>query len=279
MSVFVRQWAAVLCCVGGLITVFSVSLAWPNLAFAQEAPATAPAAAPVAAPAPVDPAAAPAAEPEQQRMLVWLIKTSGWIGGVLLAMFFYFVQQVVRLFQDLRPELIAPQGLIDDMDKLLAARDYAGILRIAKESQCELGQLVAAGLPALSNGLSEARESVDRAGEAITIEMEKKNSMLAVIGSLGPLIGLLGTLKGMMTSFSKIAEGGEMKASEVAHGISEALLITFEGVAISVPAIFLFAVFKNKIASLSLNAINLADDFIMRVHGSARAKPAAAPPA
>ncbi|RLS59385.1 MAG: MotA/TolQ/ExbB proton channel family protein [Planctomycetota bacterium] len=243
---------------------------------AQEA---APAAAPVAAPAPADPNAAttPAtdAAPEEMSMLVWLIHTSGWIGGVLLMMFMYFVAQVVRLFQDLRPEVVIPQGLIDDLDKLLAARDYAGILRTAKESDCELGQMVAAGLPALSNGLSEARESVDRAGEAVVVEMEKKNSMLAVIGSLGPLIGLLGTLKGMMSSFSDIAKGGEMKASQVAHGISEALLITFEGVAISVPAIFLFAVFKNKIASLSLQAINLADDFIMRAHGSARSKPQA----
>ena len=208
---------------------------------------------------------------------MWLIRTSGWIGFVLLLMSFYFIAQVVRLFQDLRSEVVMPPALVEDMDKLLLSRDYPGILRIAKESQCELGQLVTSGITSLSSGLAEARESVDRMGEVITVEMEKRISMLAVIGSLGPLIGLLGTLKGMMSSFSDIAKGGEMKASQVAHGISEALLITFEGVALSVPAIFLFAVFKNRVASLSLQAITMADEFLLRVHGSARAKSGGAP--
>ena len=236
--------------------------------------------------APVAPAAAPAAAAPvaetapKQSSLMWLIHTSGWIGGVLLLMSFYFVAQVVRLFQDLRPEVVMPQGLVEDMDKLLASRDYPGILRIAKESQCELGQLVTSGITSLSSGLAEARESVDRMGEVITVEMEKRISMLAVIGSLGPLIGLLGTLKGMISSFSVIASGEQMKAAEVAFGISEALVITFEGVALSVPAIFLFAVFKNRVASLSLQSITMADEFMLRVHSSAsRGKSGGAPTA
>src|SRR4029079_7225335 len=100
------------------------------------------------------------------------------------------------------------------------------------------------GMVALSAGLGEARESMDRMGEAITVEMEKRISMLAVVGTLGPLIGLLGTLKGMISSFSVIAIGDtQMKASEVAAGISEALVLTFEGVILSVPAIYFFALF------------------------------------
>ena len=280
MFVSVRQFAACLC--GWVIVVTAICLGgdWPSLAQAQaqeKAPAAATPAAPVAAPAAGAAAQKPAAA--QQNFLVWLIHTSGWIGFVLLLMSFYFIAQVVRLFQDLRPEVVMPQGLVEDMDKLLASRDYPGILRAAKESECELGQLVTSGLAALSSGLSEARESVDRMGEVVTVELEKRISMLAVIGSLGPLVGLLGTLKGMIGSFSVIATGDQMKASEVAFGISEALVITFEGVALSVPAIFLFAVFKNRVASLSLQAITMADEFLLRVHSSARAKPGAAPSA
>ncbi len=244
-----------------------------NCAQSQE-PAAVPAAAPAAAPA--VPAEEAGEGAPQQSALAWLVETSGWIGFVLLLMSFYFIAQTVRLFQDLRTEVVSPQGLVQEMNELLANRDYAGIMKVAKESQCDLGQLVATGIGALSSGLAEARESVDRMGEAITVEMEKKISMLAVIGSLGPLIGLLGTLKGMIASFGSIAQGEQMKASEVAFGISEALVITFEGVALSVPAIFLFAIFKNRVASLSVQAITLADDFVMRVHGSARPRPAGA---
>ena len=271
MSVFARRCAASVCSWAVLVAVFGVLMGVPHVATAQEA------AAPIAAPATPAAAAPTEAAPVQESTLMWLIHTSGWIGLVLLLMSFYFVAQVVRLFQDLRSEVVMPPALVEDMDKLLLSRDYPGILRIAKESQCELGQLVTSGITSLSSGLAEARESIDRMGEVITVEMEKRISMLAVIGSLGPLIGLLGTLKGMMSSFADIAKGGEMKASQVAHGISEALLITFEGVALSVPAIFLFAVFKNRVASLSLQAITMADEFLLRVHGSARAKSGGAP--
>ena len=271
MSVFARRCAASMCSGAVLIALFSVLVGWSQVASAQ-APAT-----PAAAPA----AAAPAAttpEAPKQSSLMWLIHTSGWIGLVLLLMSFYFVAQVVRLFQDLRTEVVMPPGLVEDMDQLLASRDYPGILRIAKESECELGQLVTAGITSLSSGLAEARDSVDRMGEVVTVEMEKRISMLAVIGSLGPLIGLLGTLKGMISSFSVIASGEQMKAAEVAFGISEALVITFEGVALSVPAIFLFAVFKNRVASLSLQSITMADEFMLRVHSSAaRGKSGGAP--
>ena len=274
MSVFARRCAASMCSGAMLIALFSALVGWSQVASAQ-APA-APAAAPAAGtPAPTTEPVAP-----KQSSLMWLIHTSGWIGGVLLLMSFYFVAQVVRLFQDLRVEVVMPPGLVEDMDKLLASRDYPGILRIAKESECELGQLVTSGITSLSSGLAEARDSVDRMGEVVTVEMEKRISMLAVIGSLGPLIGLLGTLKGMISSFSVIASGEQMKAAEVAFGISEALVITFEGVALSVPAIFLFAVFKNRVASLSLQSIAMADEFLLRVHSSAaRGKSGGAPSA
>ena len=65
------------------------------------------------------------------------------------------------------------------------------------------------------------------------------------------MIGLLGTLKGMIASFSVIAcSGTQLKASEVAGGISEALLLTFEGVALSVPAIYFFAIFRNRVVDV-----------------------------
>lgn len=214
---------------------------------------------------------------ESQSTLWWIMHTSGWIGAVLLIISIYFVALVVQLFLELREQVVCPPELMEQVEGMLQKRDYNGIYKTAKENTSELGQLIAAGMAALSGGLGDARESVERLGETITVEMEKRISMLAVIGSLGPMIGLLGTLKGMIASFGAIAMSGtQMKASEIAAGISEALLITFEGVALSVPAIYFFAVFKNRVSTLSLMALNKADDFIRRVHATATSK---APPA
>ena len=78
-----------------------------------------------------------------------------------------------------------------------------------------------------------------------------------------PMIGLLGTLKGMIASFSVIALSDvQLNASEVAGGISEALLLTFEGVALSVPAIYFFALFRNRVAAISVDTMLKADEFL-----------------
>lgn len=227
-------------------------------------------------------AAKPAAEagehPPAQKMstLAWLIHTSGWIGFVLFVMSIYLVAKITQLFMRLRPQNIMPEDLLEEWGEMLNKRDYQGIYRTAKESDSELGMLVANGITSLNGGLAEARDSIDRHGELVAVEMEKQISMLAVIGSLGPLIGLLGTLKGMIASFSVIAMSEtQMKASEVAGGISEALLITFEGVALSVPAIFFFALFRNRVATLSLGAVSAANELIRRIQNTASSRPAA----
>lgn len=212
-------------------------------------------------------------EHKPKSTLWWIIETSGLIGAFLLLVSIYFVGLVVQLFMELRASIVSPPELAEQCEELLIKRDFNGIYKVAADSACELGQLIATGLAALSFGFDHAREAIDRQSEEITVGWEKRISMLAVIGTLGPLIGLLGTLKGMIGSFSVIAlSDTQLKASEVAGGISEALILTFEGVGLSVPAIYFFAVFKNRVSSLSVQTMNAADDFIFRVHTTAQKK-------
>lgn len=215
-----------------------------------------------------------AAAPAKQSTLMWLIHTSGLIGAFLFLISIYFVAKVTQLFMELREQNLAPPEFLAQCDELLAKRDYATLYNTAKAEDSELGQMIASGLGGMSSGLSDAREAVERVGEVITVDLEQKISMLAVIGSLGPMIGLLGTLKGMIASFSVIATSGgqQIKADEVAGGISEALVLTFEGVALSVPAIYFFSLFKNRVSTLTVRAQNLADEFIRRVYASAKGK-------
>ena len=123
-------------------------------------------------------------------------------------------------------------------EELAKARNYQGLYDYASKCESFYSRMVAIGIAELPSGLTEAREVMDRNADAETVDMERKISMLAVLGTLGPMIGLVGTLKGMISSFAVIAlSDTQLKASEVAGGISEALLLTFEGVALSVPAI------------------------------------------
>ena len=224
-----------------------------------------------------------AAKPEgeaEQSMLMWLIETSGLIGAVILIISIFFVHRVVTLFLEFKSEIVSPPDLIEQIEALVAKRDFNGVYQASKKSESALGQLLVAGMTAMSSGLGEAREAMDRTGEAITVHMEKRISLLAVIGSLGPMIGLLGTLKGMIGAFSAIAlSGTQLKASQVAGNISEALVLTFEGVAISVPAIYLFALFKDRVATLTVDVQNMSDELIRKMHASAQARTPAPPQA
>ena len=255
-------------CVSHSLTGFS--------AFAQEA------AAPAAA-APAAPAAAVPAAPEHQvpkSKLMWIIVTSGWIGLFLLVLSVYFIATTGRLFTELRPVKVIPPQVTDQCAAALEKRDLKGLYAVVKEDNSEYSRLVRAGIAELPLGLPEARAAMERTFEVIYSEGERKISMLAVLGTLGPMIGLLGTLKGMIGAFGVIAmsEGTAMKASEVAGEISEALLLTFEGVLLSVPAIYLHAVFRNKISHLNDEAFNKAEELVSKVASMAK-RPAAAAPA
>jgi len=226
-----------------------------------------------------------AAEPEQENTLMWLIRTSGWIGAVILVLSIYFVATTVRMFMELRPEVLAPPEVIEEAEKLMQARDFTGLYKRLKADDSFFSTVVSAGITELPNGLPDARDAMERVGEVNTIGLERKISMLAVIGTLGPMIGLLGTLMGMIESFGSISRSGtQLKASEVAGGISKALVLTFEGVALSVPAIYFFALFRNRISSFGATTMLDADAFVRRLYTVMKSKPpagapAAAPPA
>jgi biopolymer transport protein ExbB len=269
-------------CLAAMLAVWGYCWAiGPTAVDAQEAKGKAAAPAPAAAP----PAAAPtttsepeAAPPPSKSVLVWLIETSGWIGAVLLVLSIYFVAKIVHLYYDMRMEVAAPPEILQQCETLLKAKDFMGVYKLVKGDDSFFSTVLTAGLAELPQGLVEARDAMERVGETLVVEMETKISMLAVVGTLGPMIGLLGTLKGMIASFSAIAMSDtQLKASQVAGGISEALVLTFEGVGLAVPAIFFFAVFRNKVSSISTATMLAADEFIRRTNALLRAKPTTGP--
>ncbi len=142
--------------------------------------------------------------PERSRF-IWVVESSGFIGFVIVCLSGYFVATVIKLFMKMKTEVAAPPAVIARCEELLAARDFKGIYEMVQEDDSFFSRVVTTGITELPNGLAEAREAMERVGEAITAEMEKKISMLAVLGTLGPMIGLLGTLKGMIASFGVIA--------------------------------------------------------------------------
>lgn len=249
------------------LMVVTLALAAPAMVFAQEAGAEG------------------GEAPHDTNMLLWLAQVSGPIGLVILLMSFYFVAVCVSNFLELRSEVAAPPEVVEACERLIQEENPQGVLQLVKDDESFFGRSLSAGLSELSNSVDEGREKLERTADNLTVNMEKKITVLATIGTLGPLIGLLGTLKGMISSFMQIALSGKaLDAAKVAEGISEALVITFEGVALSIPAIFLYAMFRNRISKISGETTMLADDYyraivrlLKRPRGAKPAAPASSP--
>jgi biopolymer transport protein ExbB len=226
-----------------------------------------------------EPSAAAEAPHQTKSTLMWFIESSGWIGAIILLLSMYFVATVGKLFFEMRLDKEMPDETVAACKNLVEQHDFKGAYDRLREDPSMFGRVASAGLAELNNGIDESRTVMEHVGEAETVEMERKISMLAVLGTLGPMIGLLGTLKGMIASFSVIALSDvQLKASEVAGGISEALLLTFEGVALSVPAIYFYAVFRNRVSSITSTVLLESEDFVRRIATIGRTVKATAQP-
>jgi biopolymer transport protein ExbB len=234
-----------------------------------------PAPAAPAEPATTPPAATGSAEPTREQMspLTWFLKASGPVGLFILGLSIYFVATVGRLFWELRMPVAVPPEIVGRCQDLLAQRNFKGVFEVVKGDDSLFARLLSHGIAELPNGLAEARDVMERVGESIHVEMEKRISVLAVLGTLGPMIGLVGTLQGMISAFGEIAQGSqELNSQRIALAISMALVITLEGVSLSVPAIWFFSLFRNRVSAIATSAGVEADQFLRHFAHAARSK-------
>jgi biopolymer transport protein ExbB len=233
----------------------------------QDAKASAP------APAATTPAATASADapPAPRSMLKWAMDASGPIGFCILLLSIYFTAVVIRLFLEFRVTEAVPPALIEKLDTSIKDRKFQETYDVCRDDNSFLARLVRTGIANLPNGRPEAKEAMNDVADEIVTGMEAKISYLATIGTLGPMIGLVGTIWGMIQSFQELATaGGQPKPDKLAAGISTALFITLEGVSLSVPAIFFFALFRNRIALIATEANKVADRTINAFYTAAK---------
>jgi biopolymer transport protein ExbB len=237
-----------------------------------------------AAPAPADEAvpvakgAAPGTgdgtvPPGPESLLRLAVRASGPIGFFLLLLSIYFTALVIRLFMEFRVSEAVPTPLVEKLETAIRDKKFQDAYDVCKDNDSFLARLVRTGIANLPNGRADAKEAMAEASEEIVTNYEMKISYLAVIGTLGPMIGLVGTLWGMIMSFKEIATaaGAQPRPEKVAEGISTALFITLEGVTLSVPAIFFFAFFRNRVAQMTMEATRVADRTINSLVAAAKA--------
>ena len=223
-------------------------------------------------------------------LVLFMIESLGWVfGPLLLAISVGMVALIVLLFLDLRMSSAIPAGFVDEFTDTVNKRKFKEAFDMARNDPSMLGRTLTSGMGRLQYGLEDARESAMNTLESIKSDKEQKNNYNAVIATLGPMLGLVGTVYGMILSFSVLATATQVNPANLAKGISHALVVTLCGVGISVPAIFFNAFFRNRITKVTMDVGHIADDLLTQMYhnskkpappagAAAAAPPAAAPP-
>ncbi|MBA3311931.1 MAG: MotA/TolQ/ExbB proton channel family protein [Planctomycetaceae bacterium] len=266
-----------------------LGFAAPALAL-QDAPADAPAAdaapAPAenAAPAPAAADAAPAGEAttdsaaeESESFLGMLVRANGWLfGPIFLCMSFVLVALILINTMQIRRENLLPTGFVEDFEQKLAGKDYQAAYETARNDDSFVARVLAAGLAKLSRGYPEAVEGMQEVGEEENMVLEHRLSYLALIGSIAPMVGLLGTVWGMVAAFQTIARSTtQPKPAELADGIATALVTTLEGLIIAIPAMIAYSLLRNRAARYVLEVGMVSDGLMQRFSSVGKGKPMA----
>lgn len=249
------------------------------------APAAAQDAADAAAPAaPVAPATTPTASGGEKKKkttsyLVWVWEALGILYTVVFLglSFTGFALFIMNLLTAQRGN-VCPVHLVEGFEAHLNEEQYQEAYELAKNDESFLGQVLSAGLAKLSQGYSHAIEAMQEVGEEENMKLEHRLSYLALVGTISPMVGLFGTVDGMIRSFQIIAAGGETpEPSQLAKGISTALFTTLLGLFIAIPAIVAYNLLRNRISRLVLEVGILSEGLMSRFEtvGTDAGKPAA----
>lgn len=198
-------------------------------------------------------------------MLVWIIQAMTWLyTTAFLILSITLVTLVVLTLIATRRDNVCPTDLIDGVEQHIAAGNGPQAAELVRSDESFLGLTVAAGLSRLDDGYSAALEAMQEVGEEETMKVEHNLGYISMIANVSTMVGLLGTVHGMVNAFRTIAMSGSTpQAGALAMDISMALITTVAGLVIAIPAILIYTFLRTRLQRLTLRA-GIASEALLR---------------
>ncbi|MDB4836907.1 MotA/TolQ/ExbB proton channel family protein [Marinomonas sp.] len=195
------------------------------------------------------------------------IQTGGYFMWPLIACSILTLAIILERFWTLRQSDVVPNGLLNEvMTRLRDDRMSIDYIR-SMQSRAGLSSIFAAGLLNSKHGRSAMKESVQEAASHVIHDLERFMNTLGTIAAISPLVGLLGTVVGMIKVFSVLMESGAGNTALLAGGISEALLTTAAGLGVAIPALIFHRFFSRKIDVLVVTMEQQTTKLVDVLHG------------
>jgi biopolymer transport protein ExbB len=198
--------------------------------------------------------------------VITIVEAAGWPIYFLLVASLVSLTLIVERLIFLRKNNITPPLLLDETVKALRQSSVNPQMLQKLSDGSPLGRVFAAGLRNMKSSPNIMKESIEEAGRSTNHEMERFLTTLGTIASISPLLGLFGTVVGMIEIFGAQNAGGSNPA-ELAHGISVALYNTAFGLIVAVPSMIFYRHFRAKVDSLTFEMEQLAIKLVEIIQG------------
>jgi biopolymer transport protein ExbB len=196
-----------------------------------------------------------------------IIQAAGWPIWPLLAASIIAVALIIERSLTLRHGRILPPTLLEQVVQVYQRQGVNEEIldKLAKDSP--LGEVLAAGLRNYKSSRYVMKEAVEEAGRTVAHELERFLTTLGTIATAAPLLGLFGTVIGMIEIFGSQSPTGGTNPQQLAHGISIALYNTAFGIGIAIPALIFYRHYRNKVDGFVVDMEQQAAKLIDIVHG------------
>lgn len=215
----------------------------------------------------------------KQSLFTMIIKGLEWPAYFIFFGSIVVISLIVEHFINVRRATIIPPDQVQKSRQLIETREFRQCLDSLQKSSTFFARTMTAALQHARHGFDAMHAAaVEKAGE-LSGRMFRKVEYMNIIGNLGPLMGLLGTVLGMIVAFQGMSGGGgEANAGELARGISLALVNTLLGLSLAVVGLGMFGICRNRIDSLTVEATVQALDLLEYFRGSAVRQSSSASP-
>jgi len=202
--------------------------------------------------------------------VVEIIKAGGWLMLPIILCSIVAIAIVIERFWTLSAARIAPRYTLGQVWTWIKNNELdAAHLRELKLSS-PLGQILAAGLVNARHGRATMTVSIEQAASQVVHELERYLNTLGTIAAITPLLGLLGTVLGMIEVFTQIMVRGSGNTEALAGGISQALITTAAGLSVAIPAYMFHRMFMRRVDSLVLNLEQESIKLVDALHSDRR---------
>jgi len=202
-----------------------------------------------------------------------LFETTGPVGYLMVGCSVAGTTLVIEHIVNLRRDKLAPAVLAGDLEALINEEEYDQAVELCDENPCYLANVVGSALRMRDAGYQEMIGGLEAAANEEAFKLNTKISYLSLIGNVAPLLGLLGTVTGMISSFQVIETLKAPTPGDLAKGVYESLVNTTLGLFIAIVFLTIYFLFKNKVSRMCLS-INLQSvDMLRHLAATEKAAP------